>query len=406
MNKIFSKSINEITILNTIRKFGPISRTGLNKITGLSGATVTKFVNNLLKTGLIKEDGWESSRGGRKPVLLRISPNAGFAIGVDVGGENLRVIVIDLETNVIAKVTKKTKAEEGKEKIFKRIIQTIHQVVDSSGIPSEKIKGIGIGISGLIDYKNGVSLFCPNLPGWENIPVKSLIEKEIGLPTWVDDSSRTMALAENWCGVAKEVKNFIFVNVGIGIGCGIFTNGQIYRGAGGIAGEFGHITIDERGPRCNCGNNGCLETLASGPAIARRARKVIEEGVVSLIEKLTGGDLDRITPEIIVEAAKKGDKLAFNIIEKTGKYLGIGIADMINIFNPELVVIGAGVSQAGNLLLDPVKRTIKARALQQSFSMVNIKLSQLGDIAGAIGAAILVLKNIFVGNNKRLNSVL
>ncbi len=399
MSKVFSgllnKSINEITVLNAIRKFGPISRTEMTKITGLSGATVTKFVNNLLKTGLIREDGWESSQGGRKPVLLRISPDAGFIVGVDVGGENLRTVVIDLETNVITKVTKKTRAEEGKEKIFKRIVQTIHQVIDRSGIPSEKIKGIGIGISGLIDYKNGISLFCPNLPGWENVPVRSLIEKEFGLPVRVDDSSRAMALAENWCGIAQGTKNFIFVNVGIGSGCGIFTNGQIYRGTGGIAGEFGHITIDERGPRCNCGNNGCLETLASGPAIARRARKTIEEGVVSLIEKLTGGDLDRITPEIIVEAARKGDKLAFNIIEKTGKYLGIGIADMINIFNPELVVIGAGVSQAGDLLLDPVKRTVKARALQQSFSMVDIKLSQMGVIGGAIGAAILVLKNIF-----------
>ena len=204
-----------------------------------------------------------------------------------------------------------------------------------------------------------------------------------------------MALAEHWSGVARGIDNFIFVNVGVGIGCAIFIHGKLYRGVGGIAGEFGHITIDETGPRCNCGNYGCLETLASGPAISSRARQAIEEGVVSLIEKLAEGNLKDITTETVVEATKRGDKLAFNIMEKTGEYLGIGIADMINIFNPELIVIGAGVSQAGDILLKPLKRTVKARALQLSSSMVDIKVSQLGDSAGALGAAIMVLKDIF-----------
>ena len=234
------------------------------------------------------------------------------------------------------------------------------------------------------------------------MPVKSLLEREFGVDVSIDDSSRAMALAEHWCGVAQGVDNFIFINVGVGVGSGIFTHGKIYRGIGGIAGEFGHMTIKEKGPRCNCGNYGCLETLASGPAIVRRARQALEEGVVSEIERLCRGDFNCITPQMVVEAARGGDKLAFNLMEKTGEYLGIGIANLINIFNPELIVIGAGVSRAGDLLLNSLRRTVKARTLQQSFRMVQIKTSTLNEFGGAIGGAILILKSIFEYNH--LNS--
>jgi len=390
-----NKQSNEIAILNTIREYGPISRVKIAKSLKLSSATITKYINGLIQAGIVKEDGWEPSKGGRMPVLLRIAPEAMYAIGVDLGGANLRVVVVNLENNIVAKITKKTNADEGRDKVFRRVIDTIHEAIEHSKIEKEKIKGIGIGISGLIDHQRGVSLYCPNIEGWENVPVKRLVEEEFAVDTSVEDSSRAMALAEHWSGVARGIDNFIFVNVGVGIGCAIFIHGKLYRGIGGIAGEFGHITIDEAGPRCNCGNYGCLETLASGPAISRRARQAIEEGVVSLIEKLAEGKLEDITPEIVVEATKRGDKLAFNIMEKTGEYLGIGIADMINIFNPELIVIGAGVSQAGDILLKPLKRTVKARALELSSSMTNIKVSQLGNNGGALGAAIMVLKDIF-----------
>jgi len=391
-----NKQSKETAILNTIREYGPVSRTKIAKIFKLSPATITKYVNGLIQAGVVKEEGRESSTGGRMPVLLRIAPEAMYAIGVDLGGANLRVVVVNLENNIVAKITKKTNADEGRDKVFRRVIDAIHEAIEHSKIEKDKIKGIGVGISGLIDHRRGVCLYCPNIEGWENVPVRRLVEEEFAIDTSVEDSSRAMALAEHWSGVARGIDNFIFVNVGIGIGCAIFIHRELYRGIGGIAGEFGHITIDETGPRCNCGNYGCLETLASGPAISRRARQAIGEGVVSLIEKLAEGNLESIAPEIVVEAAKRGDKLAFNIMEKTGEYLGIGIANMINIFNPELIVIGAGVSQAGDILLEPLKRAVKARALQLSSSMTNIKVSQLGDDAGALGAAIMVLKDIFV----------
>lgn len=390
-----NKQSKEIAILNEIRECGPISRTKIAKIFKLSAATITKYVNGLIQAGVVKEDGWEPSKGGRMPVLLRIAPEAMYAIGVDLGGANLRVAVVNLENNIVANITKKTNANEGRDKVFRKVIDAIYEAIELSKIGKDKIKGIGVGISGLINHEKGVCLYCPNIEGWENVPVKRLVEEEFAIDTSLEDSSRAMALAEHWSGVARGIDNFIFVNVGVGIGGAIFVHGKLYRGIGGIAGEFGHMTIDEAGPRCNCGNYGCLETLASGPAISRRTRQAIKEGVVSLIEKLAEGKLENITPEIVVEAARRGDKLAFNIMEKTGEYLGIGIANMINIFNPELIVVSAGVLQAGDILLESLKRTVKARALQLSSSMVDIKVSRLRDNAGALGAAIMVLKNIF-----------
>ena len=394
-NKSSGKRLNKALILDVIRKHGPISRTDIAKITGLSGATVTKFVDDLIQTGFVREDGYDVSKGGRKPTLLKLVPEAGFAVGVDLGASNLRAVVVNLEARIIAKIGKKTNAGEGREKVFKRMIEIIYEVIEASGVEKERIEGIGIGISGVIDHQKGVCLFCPNIKGWENVPVKRLVEEEFGIKVSVDDSSRMMALAEHWCGLAQKVENFIFINVGVGVGSGIFTNGQIYRGSRGTAGELGHTTIDENGPRCKCGNRGCLETLVSGPAIVRRAKEALEEGVISLLGKMSGGDFSKLSPEMVAEAARKGDKLAFNIMEKTGEYLGIGIANAVNLFNPELVIIGAGISRAGDLFLETVKRTVKARALHTASTSVDIKISELGDTAAAQGAAILILKDIF-----------
>ena len=394
-NKFSGKRLNKALILDVIRKHGPISRTDIAKITGLSGATVTKLVDDLIQTGFVREDGYDVSKGGRKPTLLKLVPEASFAVGVDLGASNLRAVVVNLEAKIIAKIGKKTNADEGREKVFKRMIEIIYEVIEASGVEKERIEGIGIGISGVIDHQKGVCLFCPNIKGWENVPVKRLVEEEFGIKVSVDDSSRMMALAEHWCGLAQKVENFIFINVGVGVGSGIFTNGQIYRGSRGTAGELGHTTIDENGPRCKCGNRGCLETLVSGPAIVRRAKEALEEGVISLLGKMSGGDFSKLSPEMVAEAARKGDKLAFNIMEKTGEYLGIGIANAVNLFNPELVIIGAGISRAGDLFLETVKRTVKARALHTASTSVDIKISELGDTAAAQGAAILILKDIF-----------
>lgn len=399
MRNIFQKSLNlnpkSIQVMNAVRRSGPISRTEIARVTGLSNPAVSQLVRELLQAGFLREDGLDLSSGGRRPILLRISPETLFVVGVDIGAAKLRVVVVDLEAKIVGSRILPTLSQEGKDKTIKRLIRIIKELVDETGVPWDKIKGMGVGISGIVDHQKGVCLFWPNVEGWEHIPLAKILEGEFKVPVLVDDSARTMALAENWCGAAREVENFIFVNIGIGVGAAIFFHGQLYRGISGTAGELGHTTVEEKGPRCRCGNYGCLETLVSGPAIARRAREALKEGVISIIDRLVGGDHTKITPEVVVEAARREDKLAFNLMEKTGEYLGIGIANAINLFNPELVIIGAGVSRAGDFLLNPLRRTVKARALEDASRRVKIVISKLGDEAGALGAAILVLRKIF-----------
>jgi len=401
-NKLGSND-NYALILDTVRRFSPTGRADIAKFTNLSGPRVTPLVRDLIEAGFLKEDEFGTSKGGRPPILLRLVPDALFAIGVDIGAAKLGAAVVDLEANIVTKVVKPTNANEGKKATLERTMNTILEVIEKSKVKTDKIKGIGIGLSGIVDHDKGVCFFWPNVEGWKNVPLKKIIEQEFEIEAVIDDSARTMTLAESWCGLAKNVENFIFVNVGIGVGSGVFIHGELYRGSGGTAGELGHTTVEENGPRCNCGNFGCLETLVSGPAIARRAREALEQGVISLIEELAEGDLDKITPEVVVAAAKRGDKLAFNIMEKTGEYLGIGIANAINLFNPDSVIIGGGVSKAGRLLLDPVKRVVKARALQMASEKVDVKISPLGNNAGVLGAAIFVLKDIFQSLRKHKN---
>lgn len=382
-------------IFGIIGKKPLITRTEITRVSRLSKATITKNVNRLIQLGLVKEEDYQASSGGRRPVSLRLSSEAGYVVGVDLGGENLRMGILNTEIKIITKLTEKSRSSPDGQATLIQLREGINKCIEKIAPPHSKVRGIGIGVSGFINYEDGLCRFAPNIPGWENTPLRDLIEKEFKIPTFIDDSARVMALAEHWRGAAQNVENFIFVNVGVGIGSGVFIDGKIYRGSRGVASELGHITVEENGPTCNCGSNGCLETMASGRAIEREARRALQEGSMSLIGKLTGGDLSKVTAETVVEAAKRRDKLALNIVEKAGVYLGIGIANAINLFNPELVVIGAGVSRAGNLILDPVKRTVRARALHLSAMLAEIKISTLDDDAGIIGGAILVLQNIF-----------
>ena len=379
---------NKYTILETIRRNGGISRRDLSKIIRLSPTTITKFTEELIKDNLIQEKGTIPSSGGRRPIKLNLKPSSGYAIGVDIGSANLRVVTVNLKGEILSK-REKIHSHEGKKVILNKIKEMIHQQIENSNLPSQKIKGIGIGISGVVDHQRGICLFCPNMNNWENTNLKEIFEKEFNLPTVVDDSSRTAATAVKNYEVDKNIKNLIYLGLGVGVGSGIFINGQLYRGTKGLAGEIGHTIVDENGPRCSCGNKGCLEALVSGPAIIARAKGLLEEGVNSQLAKR------EVTPEKIAQAAKNEDKLALNIITETGKHLGIGIANAINIFDPEIVILGGGIAQMGELLLQPTQETVRLRALQATAKGVDIRVTQLGNEVAALGAATLILDSLF-----------
>jgi glucokinase len=310
-------------------------------------------------------------------------------VGVDLGGTKIDAILADDCGNIKKRELKETRAGEGPNAVIKRIVEAINAV--SSG---SKIAAVGIGAAGIIDVETGLITTSPNLPGWHNIKLKDILERELGVKTFVDNDATVAALAEHKFGIAVGCDHFVCVTLGTGIGGGVVTNGQIYRGICGSAGEIGHMTIDINGPRCACGNTGCWEALASGTALEREARVKIAEGVKTAIPRYAKENDGRITAKGIYLAAQDGDKLANELIEQLGFYVGVGLANLINIFNPQLIVISGGISRMGELLLKPARKTIRERAFELSAKAARVEVSSLGYDAGPLGAVALALSEL------------
>ena len=249
------------------------------------------------------------------------------------------------------------------------------------------IVGIGIGTPGLVDMDKGIVYESPNIPHWHNIPLAEIYAKKFGIKTYLENDANSAALGEWWMGAGKGTKHLICLTLGTGIGGGIIIDGKVYHGRDGYAGELGHISLSFDGPKCGCGNKGCLEAYASALGIVRSTKELIKKNKKSLIYKLIDGNLDKITPAIVTRAARKGDKLAKKIWSDTGYYLGSGIATIVNIFNPEMVVLTGGMTGAGNLLLKKMWETVRKRTYKCPVKGLKILIGKLPDNAGAMGAA-------------------
>jgi glucokinase-like ROK family protein len=388
------QKINRSIVLNVIRDKGPLSRADVSRRTKLTRSTVSSIVSYLTKKNLVRETGLSSSGVGRRGILLELNPKAYYVVGIDLGTLNTIAAVVDLEGKIVERVEHPTNGEKNRDDVIERVKTAIHEVISASNLNLQKIAGIGLAVPGLVDSKKGMILFIPNF-GWKDTPLREILEEEFHTPIFIDNNANAMALSEAQFGIGRGVKNFICVNIGIGIGSGVIINREIYRGETECTGEIGHTTVDYNGPKCSCGNNGCLEVMAAGPAIARRAVKAIREGRKTVITELVEENLNQITAAVVARAANQDDRLAREIMEKTGEYLGTGIANIINLFNPQMVIIGGGVAQAGSLIFDPLKRTMKKRAFSVPAKVVKIATPSLGRDCTVIGAASLVLKEIF-----------
>jgi predicted NBD/HSP70 family sugar kinase len=355
-------------------------------------------VQNLINRGLVVESTTASSKLGRRPVSLEIRSDAAYLIGVDIGSYYLRVVVADVNGNIKYKTQSKTAIPEGRDQVLKRAFEAVHEAILQSGPTGGAIKGIGLAHSGVIDSKNGMVLSFPR-PGqmaeWRNIPLQELFQKEFQIPCLLEDSVRTIAVAEHYFGLGKNCNDFLYIDVGMGIGAAIFFNGKLYLGAGGNAGEFGHITIDKNGPLCSCGNNGCLEAVASCAAIIEAVHTAINRGVDSRIRHLAGGDLENVSIELIAQAAAANDSLAFRVLQEAASYIANGLADLVNLLNPKLIIFGGALFRSvPHLLSDPIRSIIKQRSLEKSFNDVELQVSPLGSEAGALGASRLMAEKI------------
>jgi len=386
----------KLQILSIIRDNGAATKLELAKNLEVNLTTISKLVNELcFSDDIVVESGEDLSSGGRKPKLYIINRSIGHVIGVDIGGYNIRAVITDIAGDIIGRLKEKNDFSYDGTLLTERVVALISQVKNSLETTDSALFGIGMSISGVIDYNEGKSMYCPNINGLNDFPIRRFMEAKTDLPVFVDDSVRCMAIAEKHFGAAKGYDNFLFVSLGKGIGVGIYVNGKVYRSSTGLAGELGHITVSEDGPLCNCGNRGCLEAIASGPGIIRRAREGIENGIITSLTSQIAGDFDRLTVEMIAGAAMEGDKFAYYIINRTGEYVGIAIAAALNLFGSELVVLGGGVAGSGDIMTEAIRRTVQLRALGVISSRVKIVGSSLDEFNAARGAATKFINMLF-----------
>lgn len=380
------KKMNKTIVLDTIRQRQPLSRADISATIGLNKATVSSLVSELIDCHLVTEIGPGESSGGRKPTLLLFNKHAGFAIGVDIRVSDLLAVLVDLEGNVIRE--KSVPLEDvTPTNVVDQIRKTIRLI--SRKIPDSPygIVGIGIGVPGLVDENNQV-VSAPNL-GWDQIDLMTILASEFDTNVHIDNEANAGAIGEKLFGAGVDARNLIYLSIGVGIGAGIIVGGELYRGASNFSGEVGHMTIAEDGPLCRCGNRGCWETLASEKTLMNRFNQHSPDSPSKY--------------EDILNAAKKGDATAIELFKEIGSQLGVGLANLINILNPELIVIGNRLSIAGDLLQSTMLRTIEERSLSYHRKKTRVDFAKLNIRSTALGAASLPITSFLENPDISLN---
>ncbi len=321
-------------------------------------------------------------------------------LGIDLGGTKILTAVANKQGKMLSRDHSITPAKEGQDVVVKSILESVGRALDQAHIAAADLTAIGLGAPGLSNPETGILYTSPNLPGWRDVPLRDIIAKELGKEAFLINDANAAAVGELYFGAGRGARNFIYITVSTGIGGGIIIDGKIYTGPTGTAGELGHMVINDEGPQCNCGNKGCWETLASGTALSREARHRIKEGAATSILKYAGGNVEKINAEAIHEAAQTGDKLANELIARTAYYLGVGLANLINIFNPEVIIIGGGLSNIGDMLLKPAFEEAGRRAFRQSYQAVRFARAELGRNSGVLGAAAYALEKMNEGGTK------
>ena len=384
------KELNRARALDILLEERVISRPQLAKRTGLSRATIAILIDELLRAGLVRERGLGDSRGGRPPVMIEFNPHAALALGARLRDHRWGIVLTDLDAEVVRHL--ETPLSDLSPATAVAALQAgvaqITQGIDRSRL----LPAIGLGTPGLVDMAAGVVKTAVDV-GWVDVPIRAMAEEALGMGVYVANRSKVGALAELWCGREQNVQNLLYIAIGTGIAAGVVIQGQLYMGVNSSAGELGHVTILPDGPLCACGNRGCLQALSSGPAIANRARAQLRRGPDSLLLELTEGHPERIMAETVFAAAEQGDEVAQRVVDETAAYLGIAVANLVNLFNPALIVLGGPVGQNGQVMLEPLRAEVQRRAMAYPLSAARIVSSTLGPDAGAIGAAVLVLQH-------------
>ena len=312
-------------------------------------------------------------------------------IGVDFGATFIKVGLLDIRGHIIKKSDFSSKGYASRDKLIDRIVHEVNTIMAPA---KSRVLGLGVGVPGPVDYKRGVIYNLTNVRGWRNVPLRDILKKKVGMPVFIDNDANAACAGEARWGAGKGYKDIVCITLGSGVGTAVILDGKIYRGRGYSAVEMGHICIDRNGPRCNCGANGCIETFLGNSYIVKAAIRDLKKGKRSVLLKLADGKYSNITPKLIDQAAKMGDKFCIDIWKQAGENLGIGLTGIVNTFNPEIIIIGGGLSKAGELLFSSVRETVKGRAMKVFTSDLRIKRARFIEDAGTFGAASLVLDGV------------
>ncbi len=385
----------EVAVVAAIRREGPLSRTDLSQELDYSRATVTTIVGRMVSAHILDEVGEGRSGGGRRPLLLDINPYLGLVIGVDIGATSIDIALADFRGQILDRLTEPADVTQPPGPFLKRVCALVQTMLDKHGQPATALVAMGIGVPGPVEFSSGLLIAPPLMPLWEGYPIRSTINEQFPLArVVVDNDVNIMAKGEQQAGAGKGIDNFLFVKIGTGIGCGIIWHGAVYRGSDGCAGDVGHICVDYNGPTCRCGNQGCLEAMAAGPAIASQATEAARSGQSPfLAERLAENGF--LTAQDVGDAAANGDRAANLIIRQSGQMVGGVLAGLVNFFNPRAIFIGGGVADIGHMLLSSIRQATWRRANPLSTRHLNLAYSELGQDAGVIGAIWLALEHVF-----------
>ncbi|HET9588036.1 MAG TPA: ROK family transcriptional regulator, partial [Anaerolineales bacterium] len=387
----------EVEIMRALRRQGRISRGEISHITGWSKAKTSQEIRSLVNKGYLVETGEGASQGGRKPRLLRINNQLGYVAGIDIGATSLDIALADVTGSIVQRRSEATDVKLDPETVLGRCSELLLELIQIQGAAPDQILGIGIGVPGPVDFAEGVLVAPPLMPEWENFPIRDYFKKTfLSAFVVVDNDVNIMALGEQRTGDGVGIDHFIFVKIGTGIGAGIVSNGKIHRGSDGCAGDIGHICVDKKGPLCACGNTGCLEAMAAGPAIAAKALEAARNGTSPIMSQIRKSDGGMIRPQDVNIACREGDQAALDIIRESGKMIGDVLASLVNFFNPSHIFIGGGIANFGNHLLVAIRQAVLQRSLPLATTHLSIKYSRVGSNVGVIGAISLALDYLFV----------
>lgn len=383
-------SASEMTLLDHVFWSSSISREALASGSSFSKSRANAAVAGMLEQGVLEATGEQVATGGRRAETLRLARGLGVLLGVALGATGLEVGVLAPDLALLAHHSEPADVRDGPAIVLSRVRELMRDLLRQCGATPRDVIGIGIGVPGPVDFGLGQLVNPPLMPEWDAYSIRDDLRADFAAPVFVDNDVNVMALGELW-RMQRGLQNFLVIKVGTGIGCGIVCHGEVYRGANGSAGDVGHICVDPLGPRCHCGNLGCVETMAAGPAIARAATEAAQSGQSALLAQMLA-ERGRLKLQDVAQASRAGDVSANAIVQRSGALIGQMLASVVNFYNPSHVFIGGGIQKIGPLFLAAVRQSVYHRSLALSTRHLEIQYTPLGERAGLIGAGVLAMQ--------------